>query len=174
MVLTEILETTMISNEDILTISQNILSTMLQLDAIPCELSPSDKRSDGITGCIQISGEWQGAVVIQCSEELARTFASRLFEEIHDDINEADLRDAFAELTNMIGGNIKSQVPCPTFLSIPTVTTGQNFDFHLSSASVIRDLALACDGETLRIIMYEEDRMQTNRLALRKLDTISN
>ena len=55
----------MITREDILTIAQNILSTMLELEAIPCELSPSEKRSDRITGCIQISGEWQGAVVIQ-------------------------------------------------------------------------------------------------------------
>jgi chemotaxis protein CheX len=164
----------MITSEDILTISQNILATMLELEAIPCELTPPAKRSDRVTGCIQISGEWQGAVVIQSSEDLARTFASRLLDENRDNLTEEDLRDAFAEMTNMIGGNIKGQVPCPSFLSIPSVTTGQDFDFHLSGATVIRDLALDCDGETLRIMMCEEDRSQSSRLAQRKLDAASN
>lgn len=159
----------MISNEDIFAIAQNILSTMLELESIPCELSPLEKRSDRITGCIQISGEWQGAVVIQCSQELARTFASRLLGDDRDDLSDADVRDAFAEMTNMIGGNIKGQVPCPSFLSIPSVTTGQDFDFHLSSANTIRDLALDIEGESLRIMMAEEDRSQLNRVSQRKL-----
>ena len=164
----------MIANEDIFTIVQSILSTMLEVEAIPCELSPSVKRSDQVTGCIQISGQWQGAVVIQSSESLARTFASRLFGENWDSLTEADLCDAFAEVTNMIGGNDKGQVPSPSFLSIPSVTTGQDFDFHLSNASAIRDLALDCNGETLRIMMFEEDHSQPNRFAQRKLDAIAN
>ncbi len=155
----------MITNEDIFTIVQNILSTMLELEAVLGELSPSVKRSDQVTGCIQISGQWQGAVVIQSSEDLARVFAGRLFQENGDNLTEADLRDAFAEMTNMIGGNIKGQVPCPSFLSIPSVTTGQDFDFHLSSATTIRDLAIECHGETLRIMMFEEDRSQSSRFA---------
>lgn len=148
----------MISNEDIYSIVQTILSTMLELDAMPCELLPTVKRSDQVTGCVQISGEWQGAVVIQGSEELARVFASRLFGEDGDSLTEDDLRDAFAEATNMIGGNIKGQVPSPSFLSIPSVTTGQDFDFRLSNATAIRDLTVDCNGETLRIMMFEEDR----------------
>ncbi len=162
----------MISNEDILTIVQSILSTMLELDAIPCELLPTVKRSDQVTGCVQISGQWQGAVVIQGSEDLARVFASRLFGEDGDSLTEDDLRDAFAEATNMIGGNVKGQVPSPSFLSIPSVTTGQDFDFRLSNATAIRDLTVACNGETLRIMMFEEDRSQPTRFEQRKLNAI--
>lgn len=153
----------MISNEDILTIVQNILSTMLELEAIPCELSPLEKRSDQVTGCIQISGQWQGEVVIQSSEKLARTFASRLFGESGESLTEADIRDAFAETTNMIGGNIMGQVPSPSFLSIPSVTTGQDSDYHVASATAIRDLALDCNSDILRIMMFEEHHSQPNR-----------
>ena len=163
----------MILNEDIVSISQNILLTMFEIEASLGELDLSEKRSDRVTGCIQISGEWQGAVVIQGTEQLAKVIACRFFETNLDDVTEDDLRDAFAELTNMIGGNIKGQVPCPSFLSIPSVTTGQDFDFHLSGATVIRDLAMDCNGETLRIFMCEEDRTLANRRAHRKLDTAS-
>ncbi len=157
----------MITSEDILSITQNILSTMLELSAIAAE-SPSDQRgSDAFTGCIQISGEWQGAVVIQSSEELAKVFASRLFEIDCSDVSESDLRDAFAEMTNMIGGNIKGQVPCPSYLSLPSVTTGNDFDFHLAGANVIREVSAECDGEVLRILLCEEDPNQIRRVSRR-------
>ena len=168
------LETAMITSEDIVLIAQNILSTMLEVDAVSAELFCTEKRSDRVTGCIQISGEWQGAVVIQGSEELANLFASRLFASNINELSEADIRDAFAEMTNMIGGNIKGQVPFPSFLSIPSVTTGQDFDFHLSGANVIRDLALDCNGETLHVMMWEEDRAPSNRIAHRIQNTVSN
>ncbi len=164
----------MISVEDIVTITQNILSTMLKLDAVPGELDRTELPSDRVTGCIQISGEWQGAVVIQSSSALAKAFASRLLETNIDALSDADIQDAFAEMTNMIGGNVKGQVPCPSFLSIPSVTTGHDFDFHLSGATVIRDVTLDCNGEILRIMMCEEDRSQSNRIAKRKLDAVSN
>ena len=153
----------MITNEDIVTIVQNILSTTLELEAYACERTAIANRTGHVSGCIQISGEWQGAVVIQSPESLAQTFASKFFELDERDLTEEDLRDAFAELTNMIGGNIKGQVPCPSFLSIPSVTTGQDFDFHLSSAVIVRDLDVQCEGETLRIMMFEEDRSQPSR-----------
>ena len=162
----------MISNENIFTIVQSILSTMLELDPIPCELSPAVKRSDAVTGCVQISGEWQGAVVIQGSEALARSFAGSLFDESEESLSDDDLRDAFAEATNMIGGNIKGLVPSPSFLSIPSVTTGQDFDFHLSNATAIRDLTVDCNGEILRIMMFEEDRSQPTRFDHRKLNAV--
>jgi chemotaxis protein CheX len=163
----------MISTEDIVLIVQNILRTMLELEAIPTELVLSERRFDRVTGCIQISGQWQGAVVIQGSEELARLFGCRLLECDSESLSDDDIRDAFAEMTNMIGGNIKGQVPCPSFLSIPSVTTGHDFDFYLSGAIVIREVAFDCHGEMLRILMCEEDRSLSNRLTQRKGEFIT-
>lgn len=158
----------MISNEDIVTIVQSILATTLELESFACERISTNSSNKNVSGCIQISGEWQGAVVIQSPEGLAKTVASRFFELNDQNVSEDDLRDAFAELTNMIGGNIKGQVPCPSFLSIPSVTTGQDFDFHLPNAVLLRDLDVQCEGEKLRIMMFEEDKSQPSRLAQRK------
>jgi len=164
----------MITSEDIVTITQSILTTMLELESIPCEAPSNADRTDRITGCVQISGEWQGAVVVQSSENLARVFACRLLQTSEASVTEEDLRDAFAEMTNMIGGNIKGQVPCPSFLSIPSVTTGQDFDFHLSGVAAIRDVSLDCNGELLRIVVCEEDLTQSGRIAQRKLDAVGS
>ena len=153
----------MITNEDIISIVQSILSTTLELESFACDRSSTVNAQGNVSGCIQISGEWQGAVVIQSPESLAQTFASKFFELSKEELSEDDLRDAFAELTNMIGGNIKGQVPCPSFLSIPSVTTGQDFDFHLSNAVMVRDLDVQCEGEKLRIMMFEEDKARAPR-----------
>lgn len=158
----------MISNDDIVSIVQNILATTLELESYACERNVASNANGNISGCIQISGQWQGAVVIQSPSSLVQTIASRFFELKRAELTEDDLRDAFAELTNMIGGNIKGQVPCPSFLSLPSVTTGQDFDFHLSNAVIVRDLDVQCEGETLRIMMFEEDKTQPNRLSQRK------
>jgi len=84
------------------------------------------------------------------------------------------VQDAFAEMTNMIGGNIKGQVPCPSFLSIPSVTTGQDFDFHLSGVVAIRDVSLDCNGQLLRIMICEEDTTQSGRIGKRELDAVGS
>jgi chemotaxis protein CheX len=157
-----------INSEDIVSITQSILSTMLQLEASPADLSSSDAASDRITGCVQISGEWRGAVVVQSSESLAKIFASRLLATDIADLTNADLLDAFAEMTNMIGGNIKGQVPAPSSLSIPSVTTGHDFKFHLSGATVIRDVNLECEAEELRVLLCEESPTSATRAADRK------
>jgi chemotaxis protein CheX len=157
-----------INSEDIVSITQSILSTMLQLEASPAELTPTSDSGDRITGCVQISGEWRGAVVVQSSETLAKLFASRLLATPISDLTHADLLDAFAEMTNMIGGNIKGQVPAPSSLSIPSVTTGHDFQFHLAGATVIRDVNLACELEELRVLLCEETPTTASRAVDRK------
>jgi chemotaxis protein CheX len=154
----------MLSNDDIVSITQHILSTMLELEASlgDVELTCSGTGA-AVTGCVQISGQWQGAVVLQGNQGLAKLFASRLFETPVDDVSEADVRDAFAEMTNMIGGNIKGNVPGPSFLSIPSVTTGNDFDFHLANAEVVRDVKAACDGQAFRILLCEENKALAGR-----------
>jgi chemotaxis protein CheX len=154
----------MISNESIFAITQSILSTMLELDAELVESTPCCNRR-AITGCIQIAGTWQGAVIVQSSEELAKIFANRLLAVELEDITEDDICDSFAEMTNMIGGNIKGQVPSPSYLSLPSVTTGNDFDFRLSGAQVVREISTVCQSEALRILLCEEDIEVTNRRA---------
>lgn len=146
----------MISSEEIVAITQNVMGTMFELCPMNDEVHSGELESgEAFTGCIQISGAWQGAVVIQGTPELAKIIAGHFFEIDSGRVTEADIRDAVAELTNMIGGNIKGQVPSPSFLSIPSVTTGSDFDFHLAGASILSQVIVTCDGELMRIRLCE-------------------
>lgn len=143
------------STEDIVCITQNVLDTMLNMNATLAEATDSVEQTPPITGCVQISGEWKGAVVIHASDTFVRHAATRMLKMKLEDVVEADLQDVLAEITNMVGGNIKSHVPGPSFLSIPSVTIGQNFRFHLRGARVVSETPMTSGDESLSVLICE-------------------
>ncbi len=140
-------------NDDIVTITNSVLSLMLEMDAQPCEPHLTEQLPDIVTGCVQISGAWQGAVVLQASVAFATQAAARMLSIPGEDVAENDLLDSLAELTNMIGGNLKSLVPSPSYLSLPCATSGH--DFRLPGTRTVSDVSLSCLGEPLRILKCE-------------------
>ena len=142
------------STEDIFNIAHSVLDTMLHVEAAPRE-SSSTAVDEDVTGCIQISGAWRGAVILQSSEDFARQAASQMLSISREDVTRADMQDVMAEITNMIGGNIKSQVPGPSYLALPSVTTGGNFSFHLANSKAVKDVALEVEQQPLRILLRE-------------------
>lgn len=141
--------------EDIFSIAQNVLDTMVKVESFMQADNPSTRGCSHVTGCIQISGAWQGAVVLQTTDGFARNAASRMLCIEMEELTSADIQDAMAELTNMIGGNIKSQVPGPSFLSLPSVTTGADFDFRLAHSHPVNNVTLDVECEPLHIILCE-------------------
>ncbi len=111
------------TQENMIEIAQYVLSTMVQMETNPIQL-PEQDTPHQITGCVQISGEWQGAVVIQTTHRFASQAASVMLDQPEASLTDEDLRDTLAEITNMIGGNIKSQVPGPS--SCPSLQSPRN------------------------------------------------
>jgi len=147
-----------VTNHEVLQITEHVLGTMLELNADGnFEANLIESGSEAFTGCVHISGQWQGAVVVQGTPELGRLLAARFLEMSASDVSEADILDSAAELTNMIGGNIKGLVPGPSFLSIPSVTVGTDFDFQLPGTRRCTDLIAAYAGQPLRITLCESD-----------------
>ncbi len=110
--------------DDILVITQNVCTTMLELDVVLAEACELPIDQEGIHGCIEISGRWRGTVILQATSQFASLAASRMLAMEQDQVVLIDCQDAISELTNMIGGNIKSLVPGPTSLSIPSISVG--------------------------------------------------
>lgn len=145
------------TSEDIFSIAQNVLDTMVKVESSVLPVCSAPEGRNHVTGCIQISGAWQGAVVLQTTDGFARNAASRMLCIELSDLTGADIQDAMAELTNMIGGNIKSQVPGPSYLSLPTVTTGADFDIRLAHSHPVNDVTLEVESEPLHIVLCESE-----------------
>jgi chemotaxis protein CheX len=146
----------MVTNEEVMQITEHVLGTMLELVTFAdSEDALLTGRSQAFTGCVHISGQWQGAVVVQGSPELGKLIAERFLQLSPEEVTEADVMDSAAELTNMIGGNIKGLVPGPSYLSIPSVTVGSDFDFQLPGTRTFTNVVANCEGQPLRITLCE-------------------
>jgi chemotaxis protein CheX len=152
----------MINTEDVIAITQNILGTMLQLDAQPVSkvtvaCDKSAKPNSNLVGVIQIAGAWNGAVFVEVSEEFATYAATKmLMMEVADVVHE-DRQDTLGELTNMIGGNIKSIVTSPSNLSLPTVSSGTYLNVRAIGSVPVCKTSLRCDEHEMQIIVMSQD-----------------
>lgn len=106
-------------------------------------------------GVVQISGAWNGAVAVQCSEQLARTAAMTMFSIPEADVTVADLEDALGELTNMTGGNIKALMPETCTLGLPVVVEGADYRFRLPGSAPVQRAAFRVGTEEVVVTVLE-------------------
>jgi chemotaxis protein CheX len=66
-----------------------------------------------------------------------------------------EVGDALGELTNMVGGNIKSLLPAPSKLSIPSVAGGESYTVRVPGAVLVERVALVCAAGPLHISIWK-------------------
>ena len=137
-----------IADVDVRQIVDDIVSTVLGL-----EIADADDPGTGtevlVTGCVHLTGGFDGSVTVECAEPLARQATRAMFMLGEDDeISESDLRDVVGELANMVGGNVKSAVGAER-LSLPSVTAGVGARITVPGTELVDRLAFRCAGESL-------------------------
>ncbi|GGI08132.1 chemotaxis protein CheX [Egicoccus halophilus] len=141
---------------DLQQIGADIWAAILGLDLKPSHTRDQhDPAERVVTGCVQITGDWSGAVTVQCAESLARQATALMFGSEPDEVTEDEISDTVGELANMTGGNVKSLLAGNCQLSLPAVTTGQNYSVHIPSAQVVDRVTADCDGELVVMTMLE-------------------
>ncbi len=110
---------------------QDIFDTMLSMSV---EMIGKDfeimKDNNRVVGSVGFAGGVTGCMNIHLTEAFARIIAGNMLGEDPEDIQSEDIRDVVGELSNMIGGALKSRI-CDNgtncSLSIPTTMTGEDF-----------------------------------------------
>ena len=111
--------------------AESVFSMMLGIEIQPLEPLEQDdpKPYDGVVSLVTFSGQWIGAGMFCCHEELACRIGSTMLGHEVTQID-SDVLDGIGEMANMIIGNLKEQLETrtgPLALSIPTVVYGKNF-----------------------------------------------
>jgi chemotaxis protein CheX len=121
----------------------DVFSSMLRLDvmAVP---DPGPSSVPIMTATVHLAGSWKGAVRIECTPEQTFEYTHRLLGIVPTDVNE-DVCDAFGELANMIGGNLKPVLPHPVHLSMPSVVRG--IDYAMRICKTVTNCRLAFDSD---------------------------
>ncbi|HWC36468.1 MAG TPA: chemotaxis protein CheX [Mycobacteriales bacterium] len=112
---------------------------------------PAPTGGARVTGCVHISGTWQGSVMLSGSQALAAQAAAGMFGTPVDELADAEVSDAFGELTNMVGGNVKGMLEGFNALSIPVVTSGADFSVRVPGEVVIAEALLTIGSEQLKV-----------------------
>lgn len=148
-----------LNNADIVQIVATIWQSLLGIEGVTETDPPFAASGAGsMATCVQITGEWKGAVVLGCGETFAARAATAMFETPQQDRNRTDMQDAVAELTNMIGGNLKGLLDLPHAcqLSMPSVVAGADFTTRVPGSRVINRVALECGGDVIVVSVLEK------------------
>lgn len=132
-------------------VTQTVWSTVLGLKIQPTKLTPPEAERF-VIGKVNISGAWQGAVTVGCSAALARLVAGSMFSTPPADASIEEVRDAVGELTNMVGGNIKSLMKGDCRLSVPAVVDGVGYG-QQEGPPAIHALWFACEGGVVLVCL---------------------
>jgi chemotaxis protein CheX len=84
-----------------------------------------------IVGAVYLAGEWRGALLLETWDAPAFVWTHKLMSVPTPRSLDDDVRDCVGELTNVIGGNLKSLLPVETALSMPPVIEGRQFTLRL-------------------------------------------
>lgn len=107
------------------------------------------------TGCVQITGAWEGAVTVHCSAELAKMLTAAMFMVDPEDTTPEEVTDALGELANMVGGNVKALLPEPCRISLPAVADGMDYRLSVPGARPVTAVTWTCHGEPLMVRLLE-------------------
>ena len=118
------------------------LSTVNARDAVP-------EPAAALTGAIFYAGAWKGVLLLECSEDQARDWTSRLMGV--PDPTPDDARDGLGEVTNVLAGNLKRLLAPGVGISTPTVIAGSDYGFHISREGRTERVAFTDDQGTFQV-----------------------
>jgi len=123
-----------ISRGEIAQIVDSVFEAMLGLPAehVPAPWFPAKDR---LTSTVHLTGDWNGAVLLECGRNQACQFAGRfLSADAPPEVDDV-VRDMLGELANMIGGNIKCVLMQGIRLSMPSVVEGSDYGLRFCGAN---------------------------------------
>jgi chemotaxis protein CheX len=134
-------ESTRIHRTDLIEIVSSVFATMLSLDVQESTV-PWCPDQDRLTSAVYLTGDWNGAVLVEADRHQARQFAGRFLSiQPPETVNDV-VRDVFGELANMIGGNLKCVLTKGIRLSVPSVVDGSNYSVRVCGAEVAERITL--------------------------------
>lgn len=136
----------------------SVFQTMMQLEVAPggAELPTAP---DGVVALVHFRGNWCGALQLEVSPCTACVLAARFLSmEVPDGVD-GDVLDVLGELTNIIGGAVKSALDPGMSLSIPEVSMGSEFEPANGAGTVGERQDFVCEAGVFRVSLIPLERM---------------
>lgn len=136
----------------------DIWSTFLNLKVFPTDIPFKAKGKDNtLAGCVQITGEWQGTITLYAPREIGKKIAGIMFSLDETELDSQQIQDVIGEITNIIAGNIKSLLPAPCSISLPSVAV-TDYDLHHPGSEMLTAVNFDCEGLPFLVVMLQESK----------------
>ena len=107
-----------------------------------------------LSASVQISGGWEGTVLVSCPEGLAQRVAGVMFDT--ESASDDEIRDALGEIANMTAGNVKALVESYCRLSLPMVAEGRELAISIPGSKVVAQATFDCGEDPLSVEVFEK------------------
>ncbi|MGA2076847.1 MAG: chemotaxis protein CheX [Terriglobia bacterium] len=145
-----------ITSDDLCKFTRAIWESTLGLEVQPTAgLTPAEERACTLIGRVQITGTRQRTVSLKCTQELAGRVARAMFGLDSQKPTPDEMRDAWAEITNVTAGNLKSLGCGHCQLSTPQVAEREQDLPETPQSSVLARQAFVCEGEPFVVKLFE-------------------
>ena len=142
--------------QEVLEITETTWQALLGLDIQACILPETIDLDDGFwTGKVEISGAWNGFVLLHGSRQLTHSAASGIFASDDSELTAQDRMDAMYELTNVIAEHIKSLLPEPCQLSLPQVMQTTPEGLNMAHAERVSELVFDSPDQPLFVSLWK-------------------
>lgn len=143
-----------ISAFELTDLTRDIWSTFVQVDLWPVADPGGPVADETVTGCIYISGGWEGTVFLELTREHAEHAAQVMFAAAPGTLSEDDVSDALGELTNMVAGNVKGALLAPTRLSLPWVARGASYAVRVPGTALLERVLFQSAAGPMRVSVW--------------------
>ena len=146
-----------VNTSDLTSVTQAVWSTVLghELDVDNSAGFHLMRPTPTLASVVQISGAWNGAVIVHCTTSLARRATEIMLGIAEGAASAEDIADALGEIANMIGGNIKSLVLEPSHLSLPAVSEGTDYGVTIPESQPVCERGFSDGREFLMVLVRE-------------------
>jgi len=144
--------------EEISQFVNDIWSTFLSVK-VSTTSKPFKPKGQGNTlaGCVQITGEWQGSVTLYAPKEIGRKIAATMYSLDEAAVENQQIQDVVGEITNILAGNIKSILPAPCSISLPSVAV-TDFNLHHPGSEMLSAVNFDCEGLPFLVVMHHKNK----------------
>ena len=133
-------------------------SALLNMNASTTDKPFAQKGKDNtLAGCVQIAGEWQGTVILYAPKELSKKIAGVVYGLDEAEVEISQAQDIIAEITNILAGNIKSILPAPCSISLPSVAI-TDYNLHHPGSETLTAVNFDCEGLPFLVVMLQDSK----------------
>lgn len=142
-----------LSSDDVAQIVTEVWTSMLGIDAERLEVHPKIE-GPAVAGSVGVSGAVEAQISLEMTAEAAQQFAGLMFGLAVDEVSDDDVADAVGELTNMVGGNVKSLIADSGMLSLPVVAQGKPPTLRVVGGQVLLQDMYVADGNLILVTVW--------------------